>query len=202
VASANGGTLQGDAFDIRGSTQVSCVGCRVLNLGTGQVVVNPISFLATSCTNVTFVGCSIEDTLAAPSGTRAAFWMNISTKCTVVGGTINITNGRAFNETGASNNNVYTGNTVTTSQASTIIGANSKLFLNPGETAVTQNAGVTGAIATLATVAHGLSVTPTTVLLTAQDGTPTAVFPSVIGATTFTVNYTGGGTHAFAWSAQ
>jgi parallel beta-helix repeat protein len=67
---------------------------------------------------------------------------------------------------------------------------------------VTQNSGITGAIATLATVAHGLSVTPTIVLLTAQDGVPTAVFPSAIGATTFTINYTGGGTHAFAWSAQ
>jgi hypothetical protein len=62
--------------------------------------------------------------------------------------------------------------------------------------------GVTAAIATGATVAHGLPYTPTVVLLTAQDATPTAVFPSAIGATTFTINYTGGGTHAFAWSAR
>jgi hypothetical protein len=66
----------------------------------------------------------------------------------------------------------------------------------------TENAGVTGAIATGATVTHGLALTPTAVILTAQDGTPTAVFPSAIGATTFVINYTGGGTHAFSWSAQ
>lgn len=67
---------------------------------------------------------------------------------------------------------------------------------------LTRNEGVTGAIATGATVAHGLAVTPTIVLLQAQDGTPTAVFPSAIGATTFTVNYTGGTTHAFSWQAS
>lgn len=71
---------------------------------------------------------------------------------------------------------------------------------NPGF--LTRNEGVTGAIATGTTVAHGLAVTPTIVLLQAQDGTPTAVFPSAIGATFFTVNYTGGGTHAFAWQAS
>lgn len=67
---------------------------------------------------------------------------------------------------------------------------------------LTRNEGVTGTIATAATVAHGLAVTPTIVLLQAQDGTPTAVFPSAIGATTFTVNYSGGGTHAFSWQAS
>jgi hypothetical protein len=71
---------------------------------------------------------------------------------------------------------------------------------NPGF--LTSNKGVTGAIATGATVAHGLAVTPTIVLLQAQDGTPTAVFPGAPGATTFTVNYAGGGTHAFSWQAS
>jgi len=61
--------------------------------------------------------------------------------------------------------------------------------------------GVTGAIATGTTVTHGLVTTPTTVILTAQDGTPTAVYPSSIGGTTFAITYTGGGTHAFAWQA-
>lgn len=66
---------------------------------------------------------------------------------------------------------------------------------------VTNGSGVTAAIATGATVTHGLSLTPTVVLLQAQDGTPSLVFPSAIGATTFTVNYAGGTTHAFAWRA-
>lgn len=64
-----------------------------------------------------------------------------------------------------------------------------------------QNKGVTGAIASGATVTHGLVTTPSVVILTPQDGTPTAVFPSAIGGTTFAITYTGGGTHAFAWQA-
>jgi hypothetical protein len=71
---------------------------------------------------------------------------------------------------------------------------------NPGF--LTRNTGVTGAIATGTTVAHGLAVTPTVVGVWAQDGTPTQVFPNAIGPTFFTVNYTGGGTHAFAWQAS
>lgn len=67
---------------------------------------------------------------------------------------------------------------------------------------LTRNAGVTGAIATGATVAHGMAVTPIAVFLQPQDGVPTAISPSAIGATTFTVNYTGGGTHFFAWQAS
>ena len=67
---------------------------------------------------------------------------------------------------------------------------------------VTRNSGVTGAIATGATVTHGLASTPTSVVLTQQDAAPTAVYPSAIGGTTFTINYAGGGTHAFSWQAS
>ena len=67
---------------------------------------------------------------------------------------------------------------------------------------VSSNSGLSSAIATGATVSHGLAGTPVTVTLTAADGTPTAVYPSALGATTFTVNYTGGGTHQFYWTAK
>ena len=67
---------------------------------------------------------------------------------------------------------------------------------------VTEADGITTAIATGATVTHGLSVTPTLVQLTPQDATPTNFYPSALGATTFAVNYAGGGTHVFAWSAM
>lgn len=68
-------------------------------------------------------------------------------------------------------------------------------ILRPG------TSGVTGAIASGATVTHGLGTTPTKVLLTSVDGVPTAVYPGTFGATTFVINYTGGGTHAFYWEA-
>ena len=67
---------------------------------------------------------------------------------------------------------------------------------------VTSNGGVTSAIATGTTVTHGLSVTPEIVLVTALDSGPTNIYVTAIGATTFTVNYGGGGTHTFAWEAR
>lgn len=62
--------------------------------------------------------------------------------------------------------------------------------------------GVTGAVATGTNTGHGLPSTPTQVMLQQLDATPSAVFPSALGATNFTINYTGGGTHAFAWQAS
>ena len=67
---------------------------------------------------------------------------------------------------------------------------------------VSENGGVTGAIATAATVSHGCSATPTIVTVTALDAGPTDVYVTAIGASTFTINYGGGGTHVFAWEAK
>lgn len=67
---------------------------------------------------------------------------------------------------------------------------------------VSENGGVTSAIATGATVSHGCSATPTIVTVTALDSGPTDVYVTSIGASTFTVNYGGGGTHVFAWEAK
>lgn len=64
------------------------------------------------------------------------------------------------------------------------------------------NFGVTAALATGATVPHGLAGTPVVVTLQALDGVPTAIYPSAMGPATFTVNFSGGGTHAFAWTAK
>lgn len=61
--------------------------------------------------------------------------------------------------------------------------------------------GLTGTIATGVTVAHNLGVAPSSVLLTATDGTPSAIYVSDLLVSTFTVNYAGGGTHAFYWVA-
>jgi hypothetical protein len=67
---------------------------------------------------------------------------------------------------------------------------------------VSENGGVTGAIATAATVSHGCSATPTIVTVTALDAGPTDVYVTAIGSSTFTINYGGGGTHVFAWEAK
>jgi hypothetical protein len=78
--------------------------------------------------------------------------------------------------------------------------------LTPG-TAATNNvalssvAGLTGAIATGATVTHGLGTTPQVVLVTANDAGPTDITVTAKGATTFTINFGGGGTHTFGWEA-
>lgn len=62
--------------------------------------------------------------------------------------------------------------------------------------------GLTAALATGETVAHGMSVTPSLVFLQPQESGPTDWYPSTITATTFTVNFSGGGSHVFGWSAE
>jgi hypothetical protein len=71
-----------------------------------------------------------------------------------------------------------------------------------GSGLVVQNKGVTGLIATGATVSHGLSVAPTNVVIAPADTGVTDFYVSALGATTFTINYSGGGTHAFYWRAE
>jgi hypothetical protein len=67
---------------------------------------------------------------------------------------------------------------------------------------VTKKCGVTSSIASAATVAHGLSITPTVVLVTALTSGPTNIYITEIGGTTFKINYGGGGSHVFAWEAK
>jgi len=67
---------------------------------------------------------------------------------------------------------------------------------------VTKNSGLTGAIATGATVNHGLAGTPTAVSVTAAESGPTDIYVSDVGAATFAINYGGGGTKTFYWKAE
>lgn len=67
---------------------------------------------------------------------------------------------------------------------------------------VTENSGITTAIATGATVTHGLAGTPTKVIVTAAESGPTDIYVSSVGATTFAINYGGGGTKTFYWEAE
>ncbi len=61
--------------------------------------------------------------------------------------------------------------------------------------------GTTGTIATGATVAHGLGGTPAQVLVTATQSGPTDIYVTAKGATTFTINFGGGGGKTFDWIA-
>jgi hypothetical protein len=71
-----------------------------------------------------------------------------------------------------------------------------------GSGLVVQNKGVTGLIASGATVNHGLSVTPTNVVIAPADTGVTDFFVDTLTSTTFKINYSGGGTHAFYWRAE
>lgn len=66
---------------------------------------------------------------------------------------------------------------------------------------VSESSGSTS-IATGGTVNHGLSGTAAVVTLQQTGNVPSAVFPSAFGATTFQVNFAGGGTQGFLWTAR
>ncbi len=67
---------------------------------------------------------------------------------------------------------------------------------------VTEKSGATPPIAPGAAVPHGLAFTPACVFVTPIDGAPTGVCVRNIGEKTFTIDYAGGGMHAFCWRAE
>lgn len=71
-----------------------------------------------------------------------------------------------------------------------------------GSGLVVQAKGTTSAIASGATVSHGLSVAPTNVVVSPADSGVTDFYVSSLNSSTFTINYSGGGTHQFYWQAE
>lgn len=67
---------------------------------------------------------------------------------------------------------------------------------------VTENSGITAAIATATAVNHGLAGTPTSVTVTAAESGPTDIYVDTVGGTSFKINYGGGGTKTFYWQAE
>jgi hypothetical protein len=67
---------------------------------------------------------------------------------------------------------------------------------------ITEKSGSTPLIAPGTAIPHGLAFAPTCVVLTAMDGAPPGVSVRNIGAKTFTIDYVGGGMHAFYWRAE
>jgi hypothetical protein len=67
---------------------------------------------------------------------------------------------------------------------------------------IKRSTGLTTTVATGTVINHNLGQVPSFVTLQPQDGTPTNYFADTYTSTSFTIHYTGGGTHAFGWSAE
>jgi hypothetical protein len=67
---------------------------------------------------------------------------------------------------------------------------------------VTQNFGVTAAIASGTAVNHSLDVTPTSVTVTAAESGPTDIYVTEVGATSFKINFGAGCNKTFYWYAR
>lgn len=65
----------------------------------------------------------------------------------------------------------------------------------------TENSG-NATVSTGGTVTHGLGGIPTMVMVTAGTTGPTDVYVSAVGATTFAINFGGGGSALFYWKAE
>jgi parallel beta-helix repeat protein len=108
----------------------------------------------------------------------------------------------ALNLSATTDNCLCTGNDFTLSAKTTEVvdgGTSNKIHANIGW--VTENSGTSSAIATGGTIAHGLDITPTSISLLPVTAGPSGIYATADG-TNITVNYTGGGTEAFYWTAQ
>jgi hypothetical protein len=65
----------------------------------------------------------------------------------------------------------------------------------------TAGGGITAPMATGSTVVHGLSRTPSWVIVVPAESGPTNPYVTSVGPTTFTVNFGGGGRKTFFWQA-
>lgn len=122
---------------------------------------------------------------------------------TMMGNSINCTTGILFG-TGTISDFAIFGNCLSNSTTKINFGSitfsgNYRLRDNPGY--VSNNSGLSSAIATGATIAHGIDQTPVYAHVTPADTGVTDHYIT-IDATNITVNYSGGGTHQFYWSAE
>jgi hypothetical protein len=82
-----------------------------------------------------------------------------------------------------------------------ITGSGNKIYANNGY--VTENNGFSSSISTGGTIAHGLAGTPAIISVIALGAPgPSGAAVSGVGATTFAVNWSGGGSYQFYWSAK
>lgn len=102
-----------------------------------------------------------------------------------------------------SNNNTLIGNHVYgTDHVGTISDAGTDTIIRDNYGFVSENSGITAAIATATAVAHGLDGTPAYVSIVAAEAGPTDIYVTAVGAANFTVNFGGGGNKTFFWRAS
>ena len=204
------GNTAGGIYFSKDASDVQIVGGQVrLNGGRG---ISLVMDSGKTAKDIAIDGVSIKDNSASSAGTNAG--IRAAGPGSVTG--LVITNCRIGND-GTSNQGhaITTGGTTVTklrvvnndltgnaTAATTLADEEASRFISGNAGYVGRKCGATGLIASGATVSHGLDLTPTVVLVTALDTGTTDVYASSIGASTFTVNYGGGGTHAFAWEAK
>jgi parallel beta-helix repeat protein len=202
----NGGILTGSASNIviKDNLIENISGDGIYSTGTGTIIDgNDVRVTGTSgaeagiaCQNTGAVITNnrITGTSAMNYGIRA-----VSNACDGALITGNQISGATVNDiifpTGADSNKVYENSFTTISDS----GASNAYARNIGY--ATENEGVTGAIASGANVAHGLSGTPDYVIVTPGDTGVTDFYATPVDGTNFTITYSGGGAHIFYWRA-
>lgn len=122
----------------------------------------------------------VSDNIDDSSSPSAGSW---GTEATVTNGTYTV-----------SNNSWQSG-------ALSFFDASATYYLSNNSGTVTNSGGLSSAISSGGTIAHGLFTTPSIVNLSSADAGVTSIFWSA-DATNITVSYSGGGTHAFHWEAK
>jgi len=178
-------------------------------IGVESSLSQQMGLLIHSCNKVSVLGGAyFNNGQVGSGGYRYGIGISDSNGCIVEGAKIYDDQGSktqeyGFCEYGTSDYNRIISNDLRGNNTAVIYGttpANTQIRFNIGF--VTENSGITGAIATGATVTHGLAGTPTKVLVTAAESGPTDIYVSAVGATTFVINYGGGGTKTFYWQAE
>lgn len=145
----------------------------------------------------------IEGNASYDNSASYGYYVDSPTRCSFVGNmALDNSNGFYFGGNFSNCNvvgNNANGNT-TNINISTLVNQNSEFAGNLG--LVTEAWGISGAIATAGTVTHGLAGTPDSVVVTAAETGPTDIYTSAVGATTFAVNFGGGGNKTFYWYAK
>ncbi len=179
---------------IWGATEVA------INNFQGRDCVEDMIYVDGNHVNIT--GGLIIDWDNADASTYNGVELNGCSDCTVEGVTFKNANAGndSIEEVGAADYNNIIGNNVRGATGITVLGSNTRCKANIGY--VTENGGITGAIATATAVAHGLAATPTKVIVTAAETGPTDIFVTAVGVANFTINFGGGGNKTFYWLAE
>lgn len=161
-----------------------------------NVITNNICKNSSQDGNNTYNGISLEDDGATYST------YNIVTGNSIYDDAANKSKYGIAEENAGDDYNTIKNNTISGPVTANILwqGVNSNVRDNIGF--VTENEGITAAIATGTAVAHGLVGTPTSITVTAAEAGPTDLYVDTVGAANFNINFGGGGNKTFYWKAR